>query len=494
LPASKKAYNNASLIEGGLWANSAVRVAREFCVDFKETETQYAVLAESLPQLVWSARPDGSVDYANRRWREFTGLSGEQILGNGWQEAVHPDDVIQVREHWQRSLESGQAYEWEHRIRNASGDYEWFLSRAIPIQDLTGAIARWFGTSTNIDEQKRTEESARMLESQYRLALDAAHLGTWQIDLEKGQITWDEGSCALYHIPHNGFYSLMLDEAFDMIHPEDREAVRARIAAAAAPESDGKYDSQYRAILPDGQLRWFRSHGRALHVNEGGTRRTVSLYGVISDITERHGLEEAQKLLTRELNHRVKNLFAIANGMVSMTARTAKDPKDMANALRGRLSALSRAHELVQPTAASGSGSGPDVELARLIEAVLEPYRQSGSNRIVIEGSTVSVGSNTTTSLALVLHELATNAAKYGCLSCAEGELTIRWTLQDGNVDFLWAESGGPLIAGPPTFEGFGTQLSQRSIAGQLGGTLEREWRPEGLRVHMIIPLNRLTA
>jgi two-component sensor histidine kinase len=205
-------------------------------------------------------------------------------------------------------------------------------------------------------------------------------------------------------------------------------------------------------------------------------------------------LEEGQKLLTRELNHRVKNLFAIANGMVSMTARTAKDTKDMANALRGRLSALSRAHELVQPVAAGEMGAGPDVEFARLIEAVLEPYRQSGQNRIAIEGPSVLVGSNTTTSLALVLHELATNAAKYGCLSCPEGELVIRWALQDENVDLLWTESGGPPIESPPTFEGFGTQLSQRSITGQLGGTLEREWRLEGLRVHMILPLNRLSA
>ena len=463
-------------------------------MDFKETETQFAVLAESLPQLVWSSRSDGSVDYVNRRWREFTGLSGEQFLGNGWEVAIHPDDLPQVREHWHRSISTGQAYEWEYRVRTAAGDYEWFLSRAIPIQDLTGKITRWFGTSTNINAQKTAEEAVRMLESQYRLALEAADLGIWQIDLEKRLITWDEGSCALYHLPHNGLYSLTLEEAWAMIHPDDVEEVKGRIAAAAAPESDGKYDSQYRAILPDGRLRWFRSHGQALYTNEGSSYRAISLYGVVSDITERHALEEGQKLLTRELNHRVKNLFAIANGMVSMTARTAKDTKDMANALRGRLSALSRAHELVQPASASEMGEGPDVEFARLIEAVLEPYRQAGQNKIAIEGPSVLVGSNTTTSLALVLHELATNAAKYGCLSCAEGELVIRWAVQDENVDLLWTESGGPSIESPPTFEGFGTQLSQRSIAGQLGGALEREWRTEGLRVRMILPLNRLSA
>jgi PAS domain S-box-containing protein len=463
-------------------------------VDFKETETQFAVLAESLPQLVWSARPDGSIDYVNRRWREFTGLAPEQSTGNGWHTAIHPSELPRVLEYWRQSLETGEPYELEYRIRNAKGLYEWFLSRAIPIQDLSGKVARWFGTSTNIDDQKKAEEALRMLESQYRIALEAANLGTWQIDLEKSLITWDEGSCALYHIPHNGLYSLTLEEAWEMIHPEDREEVKVRIAAAAAPSSDGQYDNQYRAILPDGRLRWFSSRGQALYRNEGGTRRAVSLHGVVSDITDHQALEEAQKLLTRELNHRVKNLFAIANGMVSMTARTAKDPKDMATALRGRLSALSRAHELVQPVSAADVGAGPDVELARLIEAVLDPYKQSGPNRIIIEGPRVPVGSNTTTSLALVLHELATNAAKYGCLSCEEGELSIRWTVQDEMVDLAWTESGGPLIEKAPSFEGFGTQLSQRSITGQLGGTLEREWQPEGLRVRMTLPLNRLIA
>ncbi|MGO4523920.1 sensor histidine kinase [Microvirga sp. 2MCAF35] len=463
-------------------------------MDFKETETQFAVLAESLPQLIWSSRPDGSVDYVNRRWREFTGLSSEQLFGNGWEVAIHPDDLPEVLQHWRRSLEAGQDYEWEYRVRTAAGGYEWFLSRAIPIQDLTGKITRWFGTSTNINAQKKSDETIRLLESQYRLALEAADLGTWQIDLEKNLITWDEGSCALYHIPHNGLYSLTLEDAWAMIHPEDVEGVKERIAAAAAPGSDGKYDSEYRAILPDGRLRWFRSHGQAVYANGNNNHHAISLYGVVSDITEHHALEEAQKLLTRELNHRVKNLFAIANGMVSMTARTAKDTKDMANALRGRLSALSRAHELVQPVSAGESGKGSDVELARLIEAVLEPYRQSSQNKIAIKGPNVLVGSNTTTSLALVLHELATNAAKYGCLSCPEGELSIQWTLQDENVDFHWTETCGPRIETPPTFEGFGTQLSQRSITGQLGGTLDRDWRPEGLCVHMILPLNRLTT
>ncbi|MEZ0167269.1 sensor histidine kinase [Microvirga sp. TS319] len=463
-------------------------------MDFNAAENQFAVLAESLPQLVWSARADGSHDYFNRRWHEFTGLTPEQSEGDGWLNAVHPKDMPEVRVQWLRSIETGAPYEWEYRIRNAGGRYEWVLSRAVPIQALSGDTMRWFGTSTNIDAQKRAEEAVRRLETRYRLALEAADLGTWQIDLEKKQVLWDEGTCALYRILHDGSLNLPLSQVIDMIHPDDRDEVQARIAKACDPQWDGHYESEYRAILPDGKLRWFRSVGQAFFAVDGDKPHAVILSGVVSDITERHAFEEAQQLLTRELNHRVKNLFAIANGMVSMTARTAKDPKEMATALRGRLSALSRAHELVQPASAIAQGSGTDVDLARLCEAVLEPYRQSSSDRVDIQGPSVRVGSNTTTSLALVLHELATNAAKYGCLSNPEGRLAIRWTVHNETVDLHWTEGGGPTVESKPDFEGFGTQLSQRSIAGQLGGTLEQEWLREGLRVHMTLPLNRLTG
>jgi PAS domain S-box-containing protein len=472
----------------------AAGAVRGYRVTFNETENRFAVLAESLPQLVWSARADGTIDYLNRRWQEFTGLTTEFSLGAGWQAAIHPCDLPRVLDRWQKAVASGAPYEDEYRVRSATGHYEWVLSRAMPSQDPSGAIARWFGTSTNINAQKQAEEAVRSLESQYRLALEAADLGTWQIDLETKLVTWDEGCCALHHIPQGGLFSTSLDEAYAAIHQDDRERVQRCIEHACKPGGSGHYECEYRVHLVDGQVRWFRSVGQTIFTQDGPERRPVRLSGVLSDITDRKASEEAQQLLTRELNHRVKNLFAIANGMVSMTARTAKDPKEMASALRGRLGALSRAHELVQPAAASPQSIGSEVELGRLCEAVIEPYRQGGPSRIAIEGPSVHIGSNATTSLALVLHELATNAGKYGSLSQSEGHLSLHWTVHDDMVDFQWIETGGPAIEAAPEFEGFGTQLSQRSIAGQLGGTLDREWLMEGLRVHMTLPLNRLTG
>ena len=459
-------------------------------VESNSTESQFALLAERLPQLVWLTRPDGSHDYFNRRWYDFTGLTPAQSLGTQWRSAVHPDDLPIVDASWSKALATGGTYEAEYRLRAAAGHFCWVLSRGLPDRNEAGEVVGWFGACTIIDAQKKAEESRRILEEQYRLALDAANLGTWRIELDSGTISWDEGSCALFNIPANGMMSMRLEDALERIHPEDRENVRARIAAATAPGSNGLYEVECRTFLQDGSIRWTRSNGRIFFTDDEAPPRIAGLSGVISDITEKRLAAEAQDLLTRELTHRVKNLFAIANGMVSMTARTAKDTKDMASALRGRLGALSRAHELVQPVA--HSHSAVQVGLHELISAVLAPYTEDAT-KVHAAGPLVGVGANTTTSLALVLHEFATNAAKYGCLAVPGGNLDIQWTVTETAVQIVWLERGGPRIEAEPTFEGFGSQLAQRSIAGQLGGSIARDWQSEGLCVRMILPLDRLS-
>ena len=139
------------------------------------------------------------------------------------------------------------------------------------------------------------------------------------------------------------------------------------------------------------------------------------------------------------------------------------------------------------------SGHGEATTVAKLIGAILEPYVQNDANRIALDGPAVPVGANTTTSLALVLHELATNAAKYGSLADPEGRLSIRWTADADELSTsLWIETGGPAVTEAPGLEGFGSQLARKSITGQLGGSLEYEWLGEGLVVRMRIPLDRL--
>jgi two-component system CheB/CheR fusion protein len=219
------------------------------------------------------------------------------------------------------------------------------------------------------------------------------------------------------------------------------------------------------------------------------------------DITQRKAAEERQDLLLREMNHRIKNLFAVMNGVVVLTSRSAASAKDMAEAIRGRLEALARAHELVLPRSHRDEGAAPvSADLGALAHAVLLPYanpagpRAGGEPRLTIEGATVRIGENAANALALILHELATNAVKYGALARAGGRVRVGWGEENGRLRLSWRERGGPRLGGPPGEEGFGSLLARRSVAAHLGGEITHAWNTAGLEVDICAPLERLAT
>ncbi|HEV2557309.1 MAG TPA: type II toxin-antitoxin system ParD family antitoxin [Microvirga sp.] len=229
--------------------------------------------------------------------------------------------------------------------------------------------------------------------------------------------------------------------------------------------------------------------------NDNGTTTGIFVEGY--DVTERVTAEEQQKLLVRELSHRVKNLFAVASGMVSISARSARTPDEMAKTLRGRLDALARANDLVHRRVSDAwGGAQASTTMETLIRTVLLPYedpeRAQGRECITLNGPAVPVGGNAITSLALVLHEITTNSAKHGALSTPKGRVRVDWTLSEADLHMGWKELDGPTVDEPPKATGFGTILTQRSVVGQLQGKIEYDWRREGLAVHLTIPLEQL--
>jgi PAS domain S-box-containing protein len=215
------------------------------------------------------------------------------------------------------------------------------------------------------------------------------------------------------------------------------------------------------------------------------------------DISARQEAAERQNLLLRELNHRVKNLFAVMNGIVALSARSGGSGKQIAEAIRGRLSALASANDLILPDTMRGRDAR-STNLGALADAVLAPYGgirdASKAERVVITGPAVQIGDKTATSLALVLHEFATNAAKYGALSGETGNVTLDWRMEDGALRLAWRERGGPRIDGEPAARGFGSVLATRSVEGQLGGKLTYSWLPEGLEIALQAPAEHLDA
>lgn len=322
----------------------------------RDSEAQFRALADAMPQMVWSTLPDGYHDYYNARWYEFTGVPAGSTDGEAWNGMFHPEDQERAWARWRRSLATGEPYEIEYRLRHHSGEYRWTLGRALPIRGEDGEISRWFGTCTDIHDQR--------------------------------------------------------------------------------------------------------------------------------------SLAESQSLLSRELSHRIKNIFSVVSGLVALSARRYPEAGEFAKDLRQRIMALARAHDFVRPSAAAGHPER--TSLGAMIGQLMEPYGLD-EGRIVIEGQDVAIDDQAATPLALTFHELATNAAKYGALASPDGRVIIALERVAGALQVVWSESGGPRVKPPSEGrEGFGTTLSRLSVESQLGGTIARDWRPGGLVVTLELPLKSL--
>lgn len=325
-----------------------------------ESEARFRVLADSMPQMVWSTLPDGHHDWYNARWYEFTGVPDGSTDGEGWNGMFHPEDQPRAWERWRHSLETGDPYEIEYRLRRHDGVYRWTLGRAMPIRDAQGRITRWFGTCTDIDDLKRMEQS--------------------------------------------------------------------------------------------------------------------------------------KELLSQELSHRIKNIFAVVSALVSLSARKHPEAKGFAEALRTRINALARAHEFVRPHTESSRPTVGSMTLHAFLRALFAAYvDESGRSRIEVTGDDATFDDQAATSVALLFHELATNASKYGALSEQSGRVTLETRVGDDSFHFHWRESGGPIIPGEPKRKGFGSSLAQLSVEGQLGGKLSQAWNPDGLQVLVTLPSEALS-
>jgi two-component sensor histidine kinase len=268
------------------------------------------------------------------------------------------------------------------------------------------------------------------------------------------------------------------------IHPADRDRVQA--AFTATRSVPGPYEIDFRIMIGD-NIRWVSARGRAAEASAADT----PMFGIFLDVTGRKQAEEGSELLAGEMSHRVKNLLAIAAGLTEMTSRSAASVKDMTAELTQRLTSLGRAHDLVRPLPGT---QGRAALLGDLLAVLLSPYEDAGafSGRIRVAVPRMGVGENTATTLAMVIHELATNSVKHGALSSDTGTLDLSGRTEEGEVHLIWSETGGPEIKGDPEMAGFGSRMILRSVASQLGGSLTYDWQSTGLVATLIMQTDRM--
>jgi two-component sensor histidine kinase len=320
-------------------------------------------------------------------------------------------------------------------------------------------------------------------EKHLRAAIHAAGVALWSWNVDTDAITMDERAYDLWNVSKDE-QKITFEILSTNIHPADLDRVRSAFAATRAVK--GAYEIDFR-ILSGSDIRWISARGQG---DDADIAERV-LFGIFLDVTQRKQAEEANELLAGEMSHRVKNLLQIATSLTQITSRSAATKEQMAQDLTARLMALGRAQELVRP----GPGQNHKATLlGDLVAVLLAPYDEQGATvRIRISVPKMNVGEASSTTLALVLHELATNSAKYGALSVPSGTLDVSCNAHDDDVVLMWTERGGPPVVAPAALEGFGSKLVHRSMAAQLGGAIAFDWSVEGVIVTLRMSRHRLT-
>jgi PAS domain S-box-containing protein len=451
----------------------------------RESEAKFRAIADAMPQMVWSTQPDGLHDYYNARWYEFTGVPEGSTDGEGWNDMFHPDDQERAWSMWRHCLETGAPYEIEYRLRHHSGEYRWTLGRALPIRDDSGAITRWFGTCTDIHEAKSSRRRLEDTQVRLQLALSAASIGVWEYDLATGIVVWDDRvrEAAGHGGTDTTYYK---DHFLSLVHPQDRAMVDEAIHRTA---QDGReLNIEYRIRRPGGANMHVASAARRIIDADGGIR----VIGTALDVTEPRLALAEREMVAQELSHRIKNIFSVMSGIIGLSARAYPEIRPLADQLRARIAALGRAHDFVRPHQSSrGSTAAPTLQA--LARELFEPYVSTENTPVIISGDDVAVDDRAATPLALLFHELATNASKYGALMHGEGRVELSIKDAGDTVVMMWSETGGPAIDGVPSRQGFGTRLTTLSVETQLGGRIAHHWERSGLQCRIEIPATSLT-
>jgi PAS domain S-box-containing protein len=435
-----------------------------------QSEAKFRATFENAAVGIAHVAPDGAWLDVNQRLCEIVGYSRDEIIAKTFQDITHPDDLEADLE-CVNNLLKGEAnsYMMEKRYLRKDGSIVWANLTVACVRDGEGKIKYFVSVIEDISKRMIAEKAQREVAHRLQNALEAGGLGAWVLDLET-KISHSDSrrrsmlGTASTDMSHAEFLSL--------IHPEDIEKVETALARASDPDSDGQFQFEYRIRRPnDGVERWMNSRGQTIFDN----RRPVRITGVSYDFTERKIAEDHLKLLMREVNHRSKNLLTVVQSVARQTARKS-DPATFVAHLSERINGLAASQDLLVKNLWKG------VDVAALVEAQLSHFKDLIGTRIVVEGAPADLTPSAAQGVGMALHELATNAAKYGALSNNTGRVTIKWqVVSDDSPQFqiTWSEEGGPPVQ-TPNHSGFGQMVIGRMAEAAVSGTAEIQYLESG--------------
>jgi PAS domain S-box-containing protein len=437
---------------------------------------------DALPIGIYACDIDGQIVRVNREairlWGQAPRLLDptEVFCGSFRLESLDGQPIPRDQTPMARAVRNGETFDGAEAVVFNPDGTRWVARVNIaPLRDGDGAVV---GAINCFQDVSREHDMRRALERHQRtfdLAMIASHMGTWRYTLADNICVYDDNAQRLYGLTEARF---LHDETGvkDKFHPDDMGLMWARVAKALDPAGDGRYDVEYRVKQRDGSWRWLSAWGLVEFEGQDAARKPVAIAGASRDLTELKRAEEVQRLLVNELNHRVKNTLATVQSIAFLTLQDATDLKQARMALDARILSLARAHDMLTERHWSGA------DLAEVVARAMAPFAAA---QIACEGPSVEVSPKLALALALALHELATNAAKYGALSRPEGRIVVRWAAHKGQLALTWRETGGPPIVAPSR-RGFGSTLLEQAMTG---GSARLDFAPDGVRYSLTAPL-----
>jgi PAS domain S-box-containing protein len=402
-----------------------------------------------------------------------------EISFEDWRTRVHPDDFPLLDALARDALTSGEKeFVLEFRIFRHD-QVRWIESRILISHNEAGRPIRRLGVQIDVTERKQAEQALAERNIQLALAGKAGLVGSCAYDAETEMMQISDGYAAIHGFPEDTA-EIAHSEFLARVHRDDIGRVE-QARSDAFRERRREYNVEYRIIRPGGDVRWVEVRCFISFSGEGHPRRVV---GISIDITERKGVEEHQRTLLAELDHRVKNALATVSAVVSHTRQGSRSVADFVAALDGRIRSMATTHELLSSRRWHG------VSLTDLVRRELAPYTTRTNTGI--GGPEVTLSARAGQAVSTVLHELATNAAKHGAFSVPDGRVFVRWHSEpngraDARIGIEWQETGGPAVWAPDT-SGYGMEVIRDLIPYELGGTVDLAFARDGLRCRLEIP------
>jgi putative addiction module CopG family antidote len=456
----------------------------------EEVERQLAAIITSSNDAIVSINLDGTITSWNDGAERLYGYQTGEVIGKSVT-ILLPDDRKDEELEIIGRICRGERIEHYETIRQRKDGSLVEISLTVsPVRDAYGSVIGASKIARDITQRKQAEEALRESQRHLNAVLNNASVAIFRMDERQQCVYMNPAAEKLTGYSLAEVQGRALHDAIHHTHPDGSRYPLEECPIDRAFPENNQMQGEEVFVHKDGSFYPVAYTASPIRDEDGKPIGTII---EVRDIRSEKEAQERQRLLLRELIHRVKNIFAITSGMVAVSARSARSPQDMAQTLRGRLDALMRANDLILP-GLTGAGTKQDegTTMDRLVQTVLSPYMDREC--ILLSGPAVPVNESAVTSLALILHETATNAAKYGALSAPEGCIRVEWAVRDTDLYLKWQESDGPTIVESPSAHGFGTTLVERSVTGQLQGRVDYDWRPEGLTVHVTVPLDRLTS